>query len=151
MGLIYSGVKLWHHQAAKSLESKFQPYFLKIDKRLDSQDEVLEHVEHEVTINSGESLKDGVKDLKVQVQEVIDVLTTKPATALIPYPPLGLVDTLRVHGQTIDQIGKVVQLLADDIKPDHGSTGRDILNQIDGEQRRVAAEKARKEAANPTT
>lgn len=134
-GLVWGGIKMWHKQASKSLEGKIAPYFDKVDKRLDAQDEVLGDVQHEVTTNSGQSLKDEVKRVSGQVSEIMGVLTTSPPTALNPFPRLGVIDLQIAQG-------RVLQKLADDIVPDNGTTGHDLLQQISNEQSRVAEEKA---------
>jgi hypothetical protein len=140
---IWGGIRMWHRQAAKTLEGKFDPYFEKIDNRLDDQDALLENVNKEVTLNGGASLKDGMRVLTQRVNDVMDALITKPATALAPYPALGLIDALAANGRSLDNLAQVVDLLAKDIKPDNGSTGRDLLNQISDEQTRVGKEKGR--------
>jgi hypothetical protein len=132
-GVVWGGIKLWHRQASRSLEEKFKPFFDKIDTRLDSQDVVLEKVEHEVTFNNGGSLKDEVRRVSAQVGGIMDVLTTKAPSALDPFPRLGLIDLQIAQGQ-------ILRKLADDIVPDNGTSGRDMLDQISREQDRVARE-----------
>jgi len=116
---IWGGIRLWHRRAATTLEEKFKPYFDEIKtqraadqedikERLDHQDLVLGNVEHEVTYNSGESLKDRVKEMGDKVSDVIEALTTDDPTALNPFPRLGVIDTQRVQGEAIGQIGRDV-------------------------------------------
>lgn len=140
-GAIWGGIRLWHRRASRTLESKFKPYFDKIDFRLDQQDDVMDNVQHEVTTNSGQSLKDGVKAVGNQVSEIMDVLTTKPPTLLDPYPRLGVIDTQKAQGYALKEIKDVVEKLAEDILLDSGMSSRDKLDQISREQGRVAAEK----------
>lgn len=107
-GFIWGGIRLWHRRAAKTLAEKFKPmidsFRDEIGKRLDSQDRVLQTVEHEVTFNNGSSLKDGVKALGSQLAEVVGVLTTPPPTALVPFPALGVIDTQLEHGRILSKM-----------------------------------------------
>jgi hypothetical protein len=118
-GMIWGAIKVWHKQATKNLEEKFQPYFkqitdtqtaegVELKRRLASQDAILGNIEHEVTYNSGESLKDRVKDMGEKVDDVMGALTTDAPTALNPFPRLGVIDTQRVQGEAIAQIGRDV-------------------------------------------
>lgn len=71
-GVVWGGIKVWHRQAARTLEEKFEekfkPYFDKLNDRLDTQDETLKTVEHEVSLNSGTSVKDGVREVQREIK-----------------------------------------------------------------------------------
>lgn len=108
---IWGGIKVWHKQASKTLEAKLTPFFDEIRERMNAQDLVLEEVKHEVTFNNGGSLKDGVKTLSGKVGEIMDTLTTAPATALEPLPRLGIVDTQRAQGSAIAEIRELLDNL----------------------------------------
>jgi hypothetical protein len=83
-GLIWGGIRLWHKRATRSLKEAFQEQvapilvgmkedlatkITEVKERLDDQDAVLEHVEHEVSLNSGTSVKDGVNALRREGEE----------------------------------------------------------------------------------
>lgn len=76
-GLIWGGIRLWHRRATRSLKDAFsdevRPLFDELRgevlERLSTQDAILEHVEHEISLNSGSSVKDGVNILREQSNE----------------------------------------------------------------------------------
>ena len=114
---IWGGIRLWHRRAKRTLDEsfdeKFKPLFdeIKADNkaRFDKQDLVLANVEHEVTLNSGGSLKDGVKVMQTQVAEIVSALATESPTALNPFPRLGIIDVQIEHGRALTKIGQDVE------------------------------------------